>query len=81
MWQAKDAHVIRPNKIGGWDPIPNGSLFVVKVKTAFVLCVYYPLVTSQCSLSCDMRLWPSLGGTTRTGWFSMSTNIMNSRQQ
>ena len=44
MWQAKDAHVIRPNKIRGWDPIPKGSLFVVKVKTAFVLCVYYPLV-------------------------------------
>ena len=47
------------------------SLFMVKVKTAFcILCVYYPLFASQHSLSCDTRLWPSLGGTTRTGWFS-----------
>ena len=49
----------------------KGSLFMVKVKTAFcILCVYCPLFASQCSLSCDTRLWPSLGGTTRTGWVS-----------
>ena len=44
---------------------------MVKVKTAFcILCVCYPLFTSQRSLSWDTRLWPLLKGTTRTGWFS-----------
>ena len=41
-WQAKEAHVVRPNKIRPWDPVPTGSLFMVQVKTAFVLCAYYP---------------------------------------
>ena len=47
------------------------SLFMVKVKTVFcILCVCNPLFTSQHSLSWDTRLWPLLGGTTQTQWFS-----------
>ena len=49
----------------------KGSLFIVKVKTIFcILCVCNPLFTSQHSFSWDTRLWPPLGGTTRTRWFS-----------
>ena len=49
----------------------KSSLFMVKVKTIFcIVCVCSPLFTSQHSLSWDMRLWPLLGGTTRTQWFS-----------
>ena len=49
----------------------KGSLFMVKVKTIFcILCVCNPLFTSQHSLSWDTRLWPLLGGTTQTQWFS-----------
>ena len=49
----------------------KGSLFMVKVKAAFcILCVCYALFASQRSLSWDTRLWPLLGGTTRTRWFS-----------
>ena len=49
----------------------KGSLFMVKVKTVFcILCVCNPLFTSQHSLSWDTRLWPPLGGTTQTRWFS-----------
>ena len=49
----------------------KGSLFMVKVKTVFcILCVCNPLFTSQHSLFWDMRLWPLLGGTTQTRYFS-----------
>ena len=51
----------------------KGSLFMVKVNTVFcILCVSNPLFTSQHLLSWDTGLWPLLGGTTWTRWFSNS---------
>ena len=52
MWQVKDTHIVRPNRLGltGSDcgilsQIQKGSLFVVKVKTAILYSVcLLPLV-------------------------------------